>query len=248
MVFSRGLVISLGVSALSATLLFLYFRNRISTVEKKVDLMFDLIQTHESDRKQMAYQHMMSQQSAPIPQNNGAWHDERSHERDLIDVSEDEEYDSEDSKEVSDDEDDLEERIKLVTSDIDLEETEEEKNIVVLETNQNEPIIIDDKVELLEVTDDVDQGSSGDNENTIQSVTNADEPDELSEVDDSLEDNDTDDEEEEEEEEEVEEESQNVEYNKLKVTELKALAQAKGLTNYKSLKKQPLIDLIRASE
>ena len=247
MVFSRGLVISLGVSALSATLLFLYFRNRISTVEKKVDLMFDLIQTHESDRKQMAYQHMMSQQSAPIPQTNGAWREEQSHERDLIDVSEDEEYDSEDSKEVSDDEDDLEERIKLVTSDIDLEETEEEKNIVVLETNQNEPIIIDDKVELLEVTDDVDQGSSGDNENTIQSVTNADQPDELSEVDDSLEDNDTD--EEEDEEQDVEEEvSHNVEYNKLKVTELKALAEAKGLTNYKSLKKQPLIDLIRASE
>ena len=247
MVFSRGLVISLGVSALSATLLFLYFRNRITSVEKKVDLMFDLIQTHESDRKQMAHQHMMSQQSAPIPQNNGAWRDERSHERDLIDVSEDEEYDSEDSKEVSDDEDDLEERIKLVTSDIDLEETEEEKNIVVLEPNQNETIIIDDTIELQEVTDDVDQGSSGDNENTIQSVTNADEPDELSEVDDSLEDNDTD--EEEDEEQDVEEEvSHNVEYNKLKVTELKALAEAKGLTNYKSLKKQPLIDLIRASE
>ena len=244
MVFSRGLVISLGVSALSATLLFLYFRSRITSVEKKVDLMFDLIQSHESDRKQMAHQHMMSQQSTPVMQNNSDWSVEQSPEGDLIDVSEDEdeEYDSEDSKEVSDDEDDLEERIKLVTSDIDLEETEE-KNIVVLETNNNETITIDDTVELQEVTDDVDQASSGDNENTIQSVTNADEPDELSEVDDSLEDNDTD------EEEDVEEEvSQSVEYNKLKVNELKALAEAKGLSNYKSLKKQPLIDLIRASE
>ena len=44
MVFSRGLVISLGVSALSATLLFLYFRNRMASVERKVDVMFDLIQ------------------------------------------------------------------------------------------------------------------------------------------------------------------------------------------------------------
>ena len=60
MVFSRGLVISLGVSALSATLLFLYFRNRISSVEKKVDVMFDLIQSHQSDRQQA--QHMMMQQ------------------------------------------------------------------------------------------------------------------------------------------------------------------------------------------
>ena len=48
MVFSRGLVISLGVSALSATLLFLYFRNRMASVERKVDVMFDLIQSHES--------------------------------------------------------------------------------------------------------------------------------------------------------------------------------------------------------
>ena len=35
MVFSRGLVISLGVSALSATLLFLYFRNRMALLKEK---------------------------------------------------------------------------------------------------------------------------------------------------------------------------------------------------------------------
>ena len=63
MVFSRGLVISLGVSALSATLLFLYFRNRISSVERKVDVMFDLIQSHEQDRQQMAQQQMMMAQN-----------------------------------------------------------------------------------------------------------------------------------------------------------------------------------------
>ena len=62
MVFSRGLVISLGVSALSATLLFLYFRNRMASVERKVDVMFDLIQSHESDRQQMAQQQMMMRQ------------------------------------------------------------------------------------------------------------------------------------------------------------------------------------------
>ena len=63
MVFSRGLVISLGVSALSATLLFLYFRNRMASVERKVDVMFDLIQSHESDRQQA--QMMMMQQRQP---------------------------------------------------------------------------------------------------------------------------------------------------------------------------------------
>ena len=52
----------------------------------------------------------------------------------------------------------------------------------------------------------------------------------------------------EEEAETVQEVSEEVQYNKLKVSELKAIAEAKGLTNYKSLKKQPLIDLIKASE
>tara|TARA_B100000886_G_scaffold158937_1_gene108375 strand:- start:815 stop:1573 length:759 start_codon:yes stop_codon:yes gene_type:complete len=252
MVFSRGLVISLGVSALSATLLFLYFRNRMSNVERKVDLMFDLIQSHENDRKQMAQHEIMTAQNKPVSQNTGAWANEVQSERNLIDVSDDEEeYDSEDSKEVSDDDEDLEERIKLVTTDIDLDEEEQTKNIVVLEANTNQAVIIDNTVELEEVTDNIDenQASSADNETNVQPTDNDNEPVEVDEND-SLEDDDSDEEEEEEEEEEnvVQEVSNTMQYNKLKVTELKAIAEAKGLTNYKSLKKQPLIDLIRASE
>ena len=45
-----------------------------------------------------------------------------------------------------------------------------------------------------------------------------------------------------------EEDDDDVDYAKLKVTELKALAEAKGLSNYKSLKKSPLIDLLKGSE
>ena len=104
MVFSRGLVISLGVSALSATLLFLYFRNRITSVERKVDVMFDLIQSHEQDRQQMAQQQMMmSQRSAPVSANNGAWAGEDNEpERNLIDVSDDdEEYESDEYKSLN---------------------------------------------------------------------------------------------------------------------------------------------------
>ena len=37
-------------------------------------------------------------------------------------------------------------------------------------------------------------------------------------------------------------------YNKLKVIELKAMALAKGLTNYKKLKKAPLIALLKENE
>lgn len=255
MVFSRGLVISLGVSALSATLLFLYFRNRMASVERKVDVMFDLIQSHENDRQQMVQkQMMMAHQTAPTSQNTGAWvNEDNNPERNLIDVSEDEEeYDSEDSREVSDDEEDLEERIKLVTTEVDLDEAEEAKSVVVLEANSNEPLDIDETVELQEVTDDIDQLETSDNETTTQTANNEDETTEPieNEEDDSLEEDDSEVEEEEDEEEEdvVQEVSNTIEYNKLKVSELKAIAQAKGLTNYKSLKKQPLIDLIRASE
>ena len=36
--------------------------------------------------------------------------------------------------------------------------------------------------------------------------------------------------------------------SKLKVSELKAIAEQKGLEGYKSLKKSPLIELLKASE
>ena len=248
MVFSRGLVISLGVSALSATLLFLYFRNRITSVERKVDVMFDLIQSHEQDRQQIAQQQMMmSQRSTPVSANTGAWAEENNEpERNLIDVSDDdEEYESDDSREVSDNEEDLEERIKLVTHDINLEE--DTKDVVVLESENTEPVTVDETVELEEVTDDIDDnGSPANDQTTVQSVSAANESDEADEADDSLEDSDSD----EEDEQPIQNEAvvEEVEYNKLKVSELKAIAEAKGLSNYKSLKKQPLIDLIKASE
>ena len=260
MVFSRGLVISLGVSALSATLLFLYFRNRITTVERKVDVMFDLIQSHESDRQQMVQQQMMmAQQSNPAPSNTGAWVDDNNKpERNLIDVSDDdddddEEYESDDSREVSDNEEDLEERIKLVTTDINLEEVVPHNDVVVLESQTDEPVNLDKTVELEEVTVDPSLVTSTNNEEESQQTqekeTVSDE-----EADDSLEDDSEDEDDEDDTEnqdndtvQQVSDEEE-VEYNKLKVAELKAIAEAKGLTNYKSLKKQPLIDLIKASE
>ena len=42
-----------------------------------------------------------------------------------------------------------------------------------------------------------------------------------------------------------ESEDGSIDYTKLKVSELKALAEAKGLSNYKSLKKGPLVELLK---
>ena len=262
MVLSRGLVISLGVSALSATLLFLYFRNRMASVERKVDVMFDLIQSHEKDRQeQISSQMMMMQQSNPSSQNNGAWRTpENVSERNLIDVSEDEddeEYDSEDSREVSDTDEDIEERIKLVTTDIDETTAEEAKNVVVLEATNDEPVTVNENVELEEVTNNLeDNATSADNVDNNSTVDNSNEnsdenvntqqadvtSEQESDMEDSLE------EDSDEEEDITEPEPATVNYSKLKVTELKAIAEAKGLTNYKSLKKQPLIDLLKQTE
>ena len=94
MVLSRGLVISLGVSALGCTLLFLYFRNKISAVERKVDVMFDLIQNHQQQNSMENRQYneviheKQEQQEQQQQQNIGAWaHDEPEQERNLIEVS-----------------------------------------------------------------------------------------------------------------------------------------------------------------
>ena len=65
MVLSRGLVISLGVSALGCTLLFLYFRHRMTTIENKVNVMFDLIQNHQPGPGQNSPDQYYSQKEVP---------------------------------------------------------------------------------------------------------------------------------------------------------------------------------------
>ena len=92
----------------------------MASVERKVDVMFDLIQSHETDRQQqMVYQQTMMQQQNNAPSSQILEHDKETTqpERNLIDVSDDDdsegEYDSEDNREVSDNEEDLERELNL---------------------------------------------------------------------------------------------------------------------------------------
>ena len=48
---NREILISLGISTLGTLLVLFYLRNKINDVESKVDLMFQLIQNHENERK-----------------------------------------------------------------------------------------------------------------------------------------------------------------------------------------------------
>jgi len=235
MVLSRGLVISLGVSALGCTLLFLYFRNKISAVERKVDVMFDLIQNHQQNTMETRqYNEVIheeqQQQQQQQEQQQGAWSEESRQERNLIDVS-DEDTDD-DSEEVSDSEsedEDVENHPKISLAGVENISLElaDVKKITVKESDK---VLVNDNVELEEVEDSLDE----------------------------IEDDDDDDEDEEDEgevneptktvtvvKEELDEE---FDYTKLKVSELKAIAEQKGLEGYKSLKKTPLIELLKSSE
>ena len=244
MVLSRGLVISLGVSALGCTLLFLYFRNKITAVEKKVDIMFDLIQNHQSQQQQMNMQeavHMNSRQEVEESDDNesqqvtGVWSDNVKSDPELIQVSEDEEEDDDDddSEEVSDTEDEEdEEDEEEETPKLSLAKTED----MTLEVNDVKKIVVQES-----------------KPETIN--TELEEPEDVTDSLDEIEVDEDDEEEEEDEDEDVEKEEISIQklddefdYNKLKVSELKAIAKQKGLEGYKSLKKGPLVELLKSSE
>ncbi len=198
--------------------------------------MFDLIQNHQQEqRNTMNAMHSGSQQNTvqeDIPQ-TGAWaQDNEGIERNLIDVSEDE--DDGDSEEVSDsDDDDSDEEEQPIIS---LEKTEdmtlEVSEVKKINIQESDKVKVDDTVELEEVEDVTDS---------------------LDEIDDD----DEEDEEEEDDEKNVSEVVKEVviskldeefDYTKLKVSELKAMAEAKNLDGYKSLKKGPLIELLKSNE
>ena len=251
MVLSKGLIISLGFSALSCTLLFLYFRNKMTTVERKVNVMFDIVQNYQpsqeySPQSNQSYEPVHENQEHPQDnqnnENTGAWNLNAQDDRIVISDSED---DDDDSDEVSDsDSDDESEEIPKLslakTDNISLTENDIKK-ISVKETP-----VIDNTIELEEVDslDEIDDDDDDDDNNSeIEtpnknikkiSVTKNDTEENVENNDDS-------------EVEEEEEDNDDVDYTQLKVSELKAIAEAKGLTNYKSLKKNPLIELIKSS-
>jgi hypothetical protein len=257
MVLSRGLVISLGVSALGCTLLFLYFRHRMTNIENKVNVMFDLIQNHqpgpeqnssEQNRPEQYYsQHEVSLQTdvneSELQQDDVS----KKNTNTLIEVSDnesdadpEEQYHSDDSMSVSDEEDSDDEPRKTIslahTEQISLNQ-EDIKKIIVPLTNAGEGPDTNSLPELEELHDSLDELDEVDDADTSGEEEEAT-PDDVGQHPDKVEVTKS-------------EDSDTVEpfdYNKLKVSELKALAHTKGLTNYKKLKKAPLIALLKENE
>ena len=205
----RLLLISLGVTCLCTIAIFLYFRNRISRMEQKVELMFQLIQEYEQNKiiQNHSPEHQIPYTNPPedIPEVN------------LINVSDD---DYSDSDEVSDNEEALSidntivteniksislsgAEIKLVESD-DLDDVSDiEEEVITLEEVKNDKV----EPEISTVADD-----------------EVDEDDEvLNNISDEI----------------VEKP-----LGKRSVKELKQLAENKGFTNYKGLRKDKLVELL----
>jgi len=80
---SRSLALSLGTTSVVSVLLFLYFRNKISSVEHKVSMLFKLIEEHHQ-QQQVQFRERPEPPQAQFREQN------------LISVSDDEDEDSDD--------------------------------------------------------------------------------------------------------------------------------------------------------
>ena len=229
-------------------------------MERKVNVMFDIVQNYQptqdySPQSNQTYEPVHENQEHPQDnennENTGAWNLNAQDDRIVISDDSDDEDDDSDEVSDSDSEDEDEEIPKLSlakTDNISLTENDIKK-ISVKETP-----VIDDTIELEEVDsldeiddddDDDDNDNDDDDDNNSETETNNKDIKKISvtknDAEENIENDDDDNEVE-------EEDNDDVDYTQLKVSELKAIAEAKGLTNYKSLKKTPLIELIKSSE
>ena len=210
---SRGLLISVGVTLLAVGLVFVYFRNKVSGIEKKVELMFNLIQNYEGQQNMAQSGGFMAQPSndeESYPQQNV-----QQVRSELIEVSDDEDNDSDEvSDEEEDSEDEDDQTLKFEPTNIELKE-DDVKTIQLEEINQQKDDNNDEEEDSLD-DDDSEEEDDDDEDNADDDELEATEVITLTEED----------------------------YKKKTVAELKKLAGQRGLQNYRSLKKAPLIELL----
>jgi len=196
----RGLLISIGVTILAVGLVFVYFRNKVSGIEKKVELMFNLIQSYEGSQNMAQTQQPVMTMPENVYENN--YNQTEDVKTDLIEVSDD------DSDEVSDSEDESDEDETLSFSTTDVQLDENDIKTIELDNSENQENKNEDSL------DEIDD-SEDEQEKELEEIDTEDML-ELTEND----------------------------YKKKTVVELKQIAENKGLQNYRSLKKAPLIQLL----
>ena len=226
----RLFLISLGVTCLVCVILFLYFRNRISRMEQKVDLMFQLIQEYEQNK--IIHQNHPRNDTRPAAAMAAAV------EANLINVSDDE-SDYSDSDEVSDVEDDgllniketvVGENIKSISlSGAEIESLKVEPGDDLDDISDFEETNMNDMITLEEVNND--EIEVEEQEEEVQGENNSDHQEEIEEI--------------------IVKKIEVKDDKPLKertVKELKQLAEEKGFINYKGLRKNKLVELLATSQ
>lgn len=130
----RNLVISLGITTLSSFLLYMYFKNRMSDVENKVDIMFQLIQEHTA-ANEAATKAAEALHSVNFQAPNMQVSEQETSSNNLVDVSDDDMGGSS-SEEVSDSEDEDDDETDSVVPRLDESDIQNLRdNIFAEETN-----------------------------------------------------------------------------------------------------------------
>mgnify|MGYP006416661561 CR=1 FL=1 len=223
------LIICLAQVLLSSILLFAYFKTRVSKVEEKLDIMFQLVQSHAAQQQQqntMKFYENNTQSKVKFNDvnndinndvNNEVNNELDSKKENLISVSDDssddenyssdsEENDSDDEENESDDEENVNElvigeEIKKISLNLEINDDDEEDIPFILEKKDNTSALSSDEELNTEILEEV----------SIDNLSNEEE----------------------------------VDYEKFRVVELKKMCKEKELENYKNLKKSELIDLLK---
>jgi hypothetical protein len=90
-VISRSLALSLGTTSVVSVLLFLYFRNKISSVEHKVSMLFKLIEEHHQQQQVQCKERIPSPPQFQTPERINVSDDDASEDEDSDDEYSDEE-------------------------------------------------------------------------------------------------------------------------------------------------------------
>lgn len=243
---SRFSYIFVAISFVSTALLYVYFKNKVDKVDEKLDMMYQLIQSHaiENDSRNgdNVYNGMMGGDNQMYHMQDSDNVGEETSNK-LIEVSENEAEDG--SDESGDDSD------ESGDSDDDSEDSDNDSEQLVLGENTELG-----EVKKIELNLEQDSEPEVDEEISLKKLSEVD----LEDVSDDLNDNNSIDlqvsqeKEESDAEDDIEvtevkqEVKETIDYSKLKVVDLKAICRDKQLTNYAALKKSELIELLISSE
>ena len=228
----RELVFSVGITFLTGTLLFVYFRNKISNIDRKVNMVFQTIQEHNNRMQQEAQEEMKrfqmyhtekmqennDESELKIPQDENIENLTQS-PTNLIDVSEqDSDYsdsgsDSDSEADDADDADDTDDADDADHAD-DAEFSSENKNSEVTSNDGIQEVIVDNKVEIIASAGE-DHDTTNDGLQIMEEKLNIKSLEPL------------------------------VNFNKYTKAQLRTICEEKGYTGWKSLNKGKLVTFLK---